>query len=751
MQDESIANSGNDARGASGAAAIHILQPGDNIQEGIASTQPSAEEQDTLPELSDTELKQAELKDSVRQLMRKVPSSVAIITVAHIDPATRLHVPMGVAVSSLSTVTLDPPTISFNIKEPSQTLDAIRAANGLFRVHFPAAHRGGAGLVDLFSRGNHADAYNIRTKMLKLYQPKDRKHPSTTRSAAPQIMNDFVLAAMECKVTHEFRVADHVILVAKVNDIEQKVSKDHQAIVYIDRGYRSPKGNIIFSSVNAKTTTTTDRVWSVWQFPLFPGKKERQQYLKEIKDMIKSDPAYYEKPSRDVYRTIDANLPYAAANFGISIELLVGECRKEMGLADRIRPGLQGQQVLSDFYGPLTPSMRDQVVRRAKKLIARDSRFLSQHYRMFLHNLGVSPNSRDLLPSDIMSPLRAANLAPPFEPQKSHADGTTEDIQKVEQIEHRLREHLRKMSYPEALKKPLEDAMVAIGEKKEAHLHFKKCRSRLLTQSHPTLFDALAIDITGEVTQEELRVVLRRILSRLQYYSQTEFRKQIHMDWCEALRRVRVNPTITGMDVEFLIAKIKHLFYSARQFGDFRRAVEEMIEPWLSWNVEWEDLEGRVKQFVQKTPLRATAWSREDRLAAIGLHWDATVSLPKQDNSNKQATKPLNEGLILDTLIAKELKRHYGNGTEEENKGIAKYLKETYSFDVTHQPIQHIPMESTSQSSGDEMQEAMMTDLASTQQHVWLEPSKPRYKSGNNQNHGRHHGDASAQTTDPTS
>jgi flavin reductase (DIM6/NTAB) family NADH-FMN oxidoreductase RutF len=683
------------------------------------------EQQDSLPELLDSELKQAELKNSVRQLMRNVPSSVAIITVFHTDPHTGNCVPMGVAVSSLSTVTLDPPTISFNVKEPSQTLDAIRAANGLFRVHIPSADRGGAKLVDLFCHGNHTDAYDKRTRMLKIHQPRDTRDPGTPLSRAPQIMTDSVLAAMECEVTHQFPVADHVIIVAKINDIEQKISRE-SAILYIDRGYRNPNGQMIYSHERFQVPGASEGVSPFWKYPLFPGEKERQKYMNDIKNLIKADPALYKKPTRDTYRSIDNSLPYPATALGISIELLVAECRKEMGLPDGLKSGLQSQQVLSDFYGVLTPSMRQQIVDRAKELIKLDSRFLSQSYRFLLYNLGVSPSSRDFLPSDIMKPLRAASLAPPFDPQSQPVDSTTEDIRKVEQIERRLRDHLRKMTYMAALREPFEDSMTAIGENKMAASYFKKSRARLLLETHPTLFDASAVDIAGEVTQEEIRVIICRVINRLDISSEVYFRKRIFIEWYETLRRVRVNPTITGMDPEFLFGKIKYLYYSTKNFRDFPRAIERMLEPWFTWNVGWDDLEGRVKRFVQKNPLRATAWSRKDRLAAMGLHWEATVSLPKQSSTDEEASQSLSEGQILDTLVAKELKRHYGNGTEEENAGIAKYLKEMYNFDVTHKPIEYIPGASTAQSSADEMQQAMRADLTPVQEQVWLEPPKPK-------------------------
>lgn len=115
--------------------------------------------------------------------MRRVPASVAVITVAHHDPETNKHVPMGIAVSSLSTVTLDPPTVSFNIKQPSQALNAIRAADGHLRVHFLAASKMGRKIVEGSAMGTillHT-ASELRTFRYTSLSPK----PWRRRSKAP--------------------------------------------------------------------------------------------------------------------------------------------------------------------------------------------------------------------------------------------------------------------------------------------------------------------------------------------------------------------------------------------------------------------------------------------------------------------------------------------------------------------------------------------------------------------------------------
>lgn len=169
--------------------------------------------------------------------MRMVPASVAVITVAHVDPETKESVPMGIAVSSLNTVTLDPPTVSFNIKQPSKTLSAIRDAHGSFRVHFLAGDQSGLQIIEHFCKGNHPDAYEERLKNLFINVPQAEDGPATTAPLAPQLQGSGVRAAFECNLTHELPVADHVILVAQIKSIETGDLRI-PTMAYVDGSYR---------------------------------------------------------------------------------------------------------------------------------------------------------------------------------------------------------------------------------------------------------------------------------------------------------------------------------------------------------------------------------------------------------------------------------------------------------------------------------------------------------------------------------
>ncbi|KAL3476393.1 flavin reductase like domain-containing protein [Aspergillus californicus] len=106
------------------------------------------------------------LPNDVRLLMRRVPYPVAIITsTSDLPPSTesnstpsQLPNPKagfrGMTVSSFNTVTLTPtPVISFNVRRPSETLNAL-LTSGRFLVHLLAPITETAHLARDFARGN---------------------------------------------------------------------------------------------------------------------------------------------------------------------------------------------------------------------------------------------------------------------------------------------------------------------------------------------------------------------------------------------------------------------------------------------------------------------------------------------------------------------------------------------------------------------------------------------------------------------
>ncbi|KAI5300124.1 hypothetical protein KEM56_002705 [Ascosphaera pollenicola] len=90
----------------------------------------------------------------IRYLMRHVPHPVAIITATNPGASTAKETFRGMTVSTFNTVTLYPePVISFNVKTPSETYNAI-CQSKRFLVHLLAPKPSTARLARDFARGN---------------------------------------------------------------------------------------------------------------------------------------------------------------------------------------------------------------------------------------------------------------------------------------------------------------------------------------------------------------------------------------------------------------------------------------------------------------------------------------------------------------------------------------------------------------------------------------------------------------------
>ncbi|TQS38890.1 hypothetical protein Golomagni_00595 [Golovinomyces magnicellulatus] len=194
------------------------------------------------------------MPDRVRQIMRHVPQSIAILTTSFLSSTVKVPngsgnlAPsdakgIGMTLSSVSTVTLKPePIISFNIKKPSHTLDALRH-HGHFLIHFPSCTKSGALLADRFSRGflqyhhEQAQCFDKSTALSILnIQGQQVSLPALLSPAYP--INNI----LKCEVYGEngyIDVADHVIVVGKVLKTWSNTS---------------PRNNISTTSSNAKSS-----------------------------------------------------------------------------------------------------------------------------------------------------------------------------------------------------------------------------------------------------------------------------------------------------------------------------------------------------------------------------------------------------------------------------------------------------------------------------------------------------------------
>lgn len=172
-----------------------------------------------------------DISTGVRKAMRSINAPIVLLsttTVSNSEPGTlcassksplpqdilsKLHEKYKcMTLSSFTTVTLDPtPIISFNIREPSQTLSAIKNSK-FFLVHFLCGNAAGEGLADRFTKGNDFPG---------LYNELEFKEIS---NGLPWFTGVGVGHVLRCEVLSEqerglIPVGDHVIVLAKVIEV----------------------------------------------------------------------------------------------------------------------------------------------------------------------------------------------------------------------------------------------------------------------------------------------------------------------------------------------------------------------------------------------------------------------------------------------------------------------------------------------------------------------------------------------------
>ncbi|KAJ5172074.1 FMN-binding split barrel-like protein [Penicillium capsulatum] len=173
------------------------------------------------------------ISEHVRLLMRQVPYPVAIITATDPSGPSDTTSFRGMTVSSFNTVTLTPhPVISFNVRRPSETLNAL-LASGRFLVHLLAPGPITATLARDFSKGNvtlasmldgHGDfefgALDVCPDSQASNEGSNRPLPilrrKETGSADKRALVDFPFV-FECVLhPHKLDVHDHSIVLGTV-------------------------------------------------------------------------------------------------------------------------------------------------------------------------------------------------------------------------------------------------------------------------------------------------------------------------------------------------------------------------------------------------------------------------------------------------------------------------------------------------------------------------------------------------------
>lgn len=152
--------------------------------------------------------------------MRQFASSVCVVTTAH---GERLH---GITVTSLASVSVEPPTLLVCIHRESSCAAAIQAS-GVFCVNLLAEEA--TATAQLFS-GTTADARHVRFDIVDW---------ARGLTGCPILSQS--VRAFECRVEQDMQVATHCIFFATV--VGSRAGQG-SPLLYADRGFRRLAGAV---------------------------------------------------------------------------------------------------------------------------------------------------------------------------------------------------------------------------------------------------------------------------------------------------------------------------------------------------------------------------------------------------------------------------------------------------------------------------------------------------------------------------
>ncbi|MBL1100882.1 flavin reductase family protein [Streptomyces coffeae] len=144
-----------------------------------------------------------------RALMASFPTGVTIVTTAGID-----GVPRGMTLTSLCSVSLEPPVLLVCMRHGSPTLEAVEAG-GQFAVNL--LHRRARATAELFASGAQDRFDRVPWRM-------------TGQAAGPHLL-DAAHTIADCRVTAHHVVGDHVVIMGQVTAVSRLV-EEHQPLLY---------------------------------------------------------------------------------------------------------------------------------------------------------------------------------------------------------------------------------------------------------------------------------------------------------------------------------------------------------------------------------------------------------------------------------------------------------------------------------------------------------------------------------------
>lgn len=206
-----------------------------------------------------------DLRQTVRRAMRTLTHPVVLVTAAAatgdaVESTEDVASFRGVTISSFTAVTLAPePIVSFNLKLPSRTWDAISASRHL-RVHFLTATRRGASIADVFTRP-YEQPYQgfqiLEDAGVTISSGASTTCPNAQTGVPPIVLDPRrkgVLCSLFATLLPEkcVEVGDHVIVVAQVKSQmphnengEASPLLNTMGLSYTMGGYRGPDGIIV--------------------------------------------------------------------------------------------------------------------------------------------------------------------------------------------------------------------------------------------------------------------------------------------------------------------------------------------------------------------------------------------------------------------------------------------------------------------------------------------------------------------------
>ncbi|MDX1639125.1 MAG: flavin reductase family protein [Balneolaceae bacterium] len=152
--------------------------------------------------------------EDLKAVMRQFPFPVTVVTAA-VGKEKR-----GITIGSFTSLSMDPPLVSFNLDAEAQMHDLIDKITH-FAVHFPGTKQ--AAICDHFATPDMTGEEQFED--IDFHRSK----------YGTPVLND-AGAVMQCRLYNRFKAGDHTIIVGEVVEIDQP--NEEASILYYDRSYR---------------------------------------------------------------------------------------------------------------------------------------------------------------------------------------------------------------------------------------------------------------------------------------------------------------------------------------------------------------------------------------------------------------------------------------------------------------------------------------------------------------------------------